>query len=103
MSQSSLPKNVPDFLRQENLDKTLEVLRQPFSLAILASIGIHAILGIVLPMLPSKDQKPAEHSVQVVELVSTDQARIPEFDKPLGNSPSISNPTKLPNQVSKTL
>jgi outer membrane biosynthesis protein TonB len=103
MSQSLLPKNLPDLLRQENLDKTLEVLRQPFSLAILASLGIHALLGVTLPMLPAaKPKEPDPEAVKVVELSPAEQARIPELSNPQVNFPPISSKTKLPDQSSKS-
>jgi hypothetical protein len=103
MSQSLLPKNLPDLLRQENLDKTLEVLRQPFSLAILASLGVHALLGVTLPMLPAaKHKEPDPEAVKVVELSPAEQARIPELSNPQVNFPPISSKTKLPDQSSKS-
>jgi hypothetical protein len=103
MSQSLLPKNLPDLLRQENLDKTLEVLRQPFSLAILASLGVHALLGVTLPMLPAaKHKEPDPEAVKVVELSPAEQARIPELSNPQVNFPPVSSKTKLPDQSSKS-
>ncbi|UBF25385.1 hypothetical protein K9N68_27905 [Kovacikia minuta CCNUW1] len=102
MSQSSLPKNLPDFFRQENLDKTLEILRQPFSLAILASLGVHGLLWAILPLLPeAKPPEPTPEAVKVVELSPADQARIPELANPQINFPPISNQTKLPSQSPK--
>ncbi|MGA7933604.1 MAG: hypothetical protein WCA35_08660 [Kovacikia sp.] len=103
MSQSSLPKGPSDLLRQENLDKALEILRQPFSLAVLASLGVHGLLWAILPMLPpAQSPESTPESVKVIELSPADQARIPELANPQVNLPPISNQTKLPTQSSKT-
>ncbi|NJP08324.1 MAG: hypothetical protein HC866_01680 [Leptolyngbyaceae cyanobacterium RU_5_1] len=80
MSQSSLLKNVPDLFRQENLEKAWVLLRQPTSLAVIASLGVHGLLWFGLPLVSSSEQKPpdAERTVQVVELSPLEQSRLPQ-------------------------
>lgn len=93
MSQSLLPKGLPDFLRQQNLDKTLELLRQPGSLALLASLGLHGSLWLGFPLLPGDQPSPLEtqRTVQVVELSPLEQQRLPGVSAPQPALPSASN------------
>ncbi len=84
MSDSLSPQKQPDLFSPETQKRILEILRNPFSIAILASVGLHGLAFIVLPMLPSA--KPAEldpkQTVGVIELSPMEQLRLPDFVNP---------------------
>ena len=49
----------------------------------MASVGIHAALGVSLPYLPiSSQEKPSSRTVQLVQLSPTEQSRIPQLTPP---------------------
>lgn len=56
------------------------MLRQPFSIAILASLGIHGALWFLLPFMPTGNpiQMSNQKSVGVVELTPLEQLRLPD-------------------------
>lgn len=61
-----------------------QFLQQPVGISAIASLGIHALLFAVLPVLPYaalvEDKEPdIRQSVEVVELSAEEQARLPEF------------------------
>lgn len=61
-----------------------QFLQQPTALSAIASLGVHALLFAVLPILPYsalvEEQEPdIRQSVEVVELSPEEQARLPEF------------------------
>ncbi len=63
---------------------------QPTSIAVMASLGIHGLLGVSLPYLPIASQekpKPLQN-VKLVQLTPTEQSRLPQ----------LSPPPPLPNQ-----
>lgn len=72
MSYSSLIKSLP------------ETLRQPTWLAVLASLGVHGLLAIALPILPSSSRTldDAQRTVQLLELTPEEQSRLPDFSIP---------------------
>lgn len=92
--------SIPDTLYQN--------LRHPTWISTIASIGIHGILGIVLPFLPQASSRLTEpgipRPVSLVELTPEQQSRLPDFSTPQISLPSVppSNPdiyalTPLPN------
>ncbi|MBE9127377.1 MULTISPECIES: energy transducer TonB [unclassified Coleofasciculus] len=62
-----------------------EKLNQPTSIAVMASVGIHAILGVSLPyVMPvfSREEPPLRQTVQVLELTPADLSRLPDLSVP---------------------
>ncbi len=71
-------------------------LLQPTSIAIFASIGIHALmLGVALPSLLmfSSEQQMTARTVRILELTPAEQNRLPDFSVP----PPPSNVPPFPN------
>ncbi len=97
MSDFLLPKSSPR-LTQETLEKTLVVLRQPFSLAVIASITVHGIIWAVAPLLPAGQSPEVDTSrqVSVVELSPNEQLRLPDFANPQITFPPLSAPSQQP-------
>ncbi|WP_421655489.1 hypothetical protein [Leptothermofonsia sp. ETS-13] len=93
MPDSLSPQKQPDLFSPETQKRILEILHNPFSIAILASTGLHGLAFIVLPMLPSA--KPAEidpkQTVGVVELSPIEQLRLPDFANPQVTFPPASS------------
>lgn len=58
-------------------------LRQPTSIAGVASIGVHGLMWVVLPILPlqsSETEEPEiQHQVSLIELTPAEQERLPDF------------------------
>lgn len=99
MANFSSLKNVPDLFQPQNLDKAGQFLRQPLALAVLASLGAHALLAVSMPMWSaSGEKKPDTRSVPIVELSPLEQARLPQTDLPKSLSPL----PKTTNKSSKT-
>ncbi len=74
MSYASSTKSFPGLL------KTLPLkLSQPTGIAVIASVGIHALLGVSLPYLPisSKAKPKPIRNVQLLELNQNDLSRLP--------------------------
>ncbi len=68
MSYISILKNIPGFFGQ------------PAGIATMASLGLHGILGLALPLLPSNPkpaEKPPEKTVPLVTLTPEEQSRLP--------------------------
>jgi len=81
MSNSSLLKNVPPFLPKPTAKKLWEGIKQPFAIAIFASLGVHGLLWVGLPLLPSANSPSSENQrkLNVVELSPLEQqARLPQ-------------------------
>lgn len=74
MSYASFTKSFPDLLK--NIPQKLG---QPTGIAVLASIGIHAVLGASLPYLPlASNEKPKPvRNVQLLELGKNELDRLP--------------------------
>lgn len=88
MSYASLIKILP------------ETLRSSTGKAALASLGIHGLLGVVLPVLPF-DSKPVESQMQrtvgLIELTPAEQSRLPQVSTPQVTIPSVATqPSGLP-------
>ncbi len=70
MSYVSLLKTIPDFLSQ------------PAGIAVLASVGIHGVIALMLPLMPVETKKTKEvktpKPVGVVELNQAERQRIPQ-------------------------
>jgi outer membrane biosynthesis protein TonB len=97
MSYSPLQKPSLELLSQENLQKALIILRHPTSLALLASVGIHGLLWVGLPLLPpaEPEQPDTRRTVGIVELSPMEQLRLPDFA-----TPQILSPSSLPSPKS---
>jgi hypothetical protein len=69
----------PSFI--QNLAQTL---RQPPWLGTFASIGVHGLLWVVLPILPISSNTPEQErrTVQLVELTPEELGRVPQFTQP---------------------
>ncbi|MBC7972193.1 MAG: hypothetical protein H7Z11_19045 [Verrucomicrobia bacterium] len=95
MSNSFSPKKAPN-LNQETLERVLVTLRQPFSIAVLASLGLHGVLWAALPnMLADTEKVPdTQRRVQTVELSPAEQSQLPSFG--INQVPTLlpTNPTK---------
>jgi TonB family protein len=66
-------------LEKNSLEKTVETLRQPIAIAVVASLGAHALLWFGLPLLSfEEDQTNKQRTVQVVELSPLERARLPQ-------------------------
>jgi hypothetical protein len=97
MSYSSM-KNFSNFFSPEHLQKTGEMLRQPFAIAVYASLGFHALLGFGLPFLSSsKPPMPEQRPVNVVELSPLERSRLPQQNPLPGFSPTPKSTTPEAN------
>lgn len=102
MANFSSLKNVPDLFQPQNLEKAGQFLRQPLALAVLASLGAHALLAISLPLWSASGQKqPDRRPVSVVELSPLEQARLPQSDLSKALSP-LPKTTRKSDKSSKT-
>ena len=91
MSYASLIKTVPESLRSST------------GLAALASLGIHGLLGAVLPLLPldSKAVEPQmQESIGLVELTASEQSRIPQAATEQITLPAIGTPSSVLSPLS---
>ena len=81
MSNSFSPKNTSNVFTQETLERLLTALRQPFSIAVLASLGLHGLLWAVLPNFLAETEKApdAKQRVRTVELSAAEQSQLPQF------------------------
>jgi hypothetical protein len=81
MSNSFSSKKAPTFLNQETLERVLVALRQPFSIAVMTSLGLHGVLWATLPNILAETEKVADtkQRVQVVELSPAEQSQLPSF------------------------
>uniref|UniRef100_A0A832H5D3 TonB C-terminal domain-containing protein n=1 Tax=Oscillatoriales cyanobacterium SpSt-402 TaxID=2282168 RepID=A0A832H5D3_9CYAN len=107
MSNFSPLKNVPPILQNQSAETLWKTLRQPFSLAVLASLGVHTLLWFGLPLLPSSSAKqPEQRTLSVVELSPLEQAaRLPQTSpnqpfnlspKPDSSKPSDATSSSVP-------
>ena len=76
MSYVSLLKNIP------------EILSQPIGIAAIASLGIHAAIAMIVPLMPMESNKPKEtassKTVGLLELSQADQNRLPQSTPQIG-------------------
>ncbi|MCA1991137.1 MAG: TonB family protein [Coleofasciculus sp. S288] len=72
-------------------------LTQPTGIAVMASAGIHALVGVALPYLPNSSQENpnSPQPVQLVELTPTELSRVPDLAPPPPLPPSAFSPTPL--------
>ncbi|MGC1396720.1 MAG: hypothetical protein WA828_20865, partial [Coleofasciculaceae cyanobacterium] len=81
------PKRNPNPNRFQDFSQKLFT---PTGIAVLASIGIHGVLAVLLPFMGnSSSQKSAPKTVQLVQLSPAEQSRLPQsaLPTPLGASP----------------
>ncbi|MBF2027345.1 MAG: energy transducer TonB [Oscillatoriales cyanobacterium C42_A2020_001] len=99
-------KNVPPILQNQSAETLWKALRQPFSLAVLASLGVHTLLWFGLPLLPSSSAKqPEQRTLSVVELSPLEQAaRLPQTspNQPFNLSPKP-NSSKSSNSTASSV
>ena len=76
----------PESAMSHTLIKNLpETLSQPLSIATLASLGVHGLFWVILPVLPLDSQSEAAHSprtVGLVQLTPEEQSRLPQAATP---------------------
>jgi hypothetical protein len=107
MSNSLSPKNTSNIFTQETLERVLVALRQPFSIAVLASLGVHGLLWAALPNFLAETEKipDTKQRVQTVELSPAEQSQLPQFSvtqlpqtlPPANPSKPTQSATKLPD------
>ncbi len=105
MSNSLSPKRLPQ-INQETLERVLEKLRQPSSIAVLASLVAHGVLGAALPSLLASqpEELDTQRRVQVVELSPAEQRQLPSLDAATPLPPSLLPAKPLqPNQPAPKL
>jgi hypothetical protein len=69
-------------------------LRQPLSIAVLASLGMHGLMAMLLPLLPPSNPAAAEQgTVKLVELSPAEQLRLPQSGAPLTFPPLKNSPS----------
>jgi hypothetical protein len=105
---SSLPPSSmpPESIKSSGIKRLLVFVRQPMSIATIASVGIHGALLFLAPSLPQGQQAKAEgpKTVNVVQLTPEEQRRLPNFSKSIpalsnplvAANPSLYNPNSLP-------
>lgn len=111
MSYASFTKSLPDFIKNAP-----QVLSQPTSIAVMASVGIHGVVAVALPYLPpaSQEAPQAPQAIQMVELTPTQQSRIPQLSPPplpalsgtlppLSTLPTLPSPYAQPSQKGSSL
>jgi hypothetical protein len=101
MSNFSSLKNVPPVFQKGTAGRVWNQLKQPFSIAVLASLGVHGLLWFGLPLVPASSSKPPEtqRTLGVVELSPLEQqARLPQSSllQPL---PKSTAPKSTPSDV----
>ena len=58
--------------------RVLSVLRQPSAIAVLASIAVHGLIAVTLPLLPMKSEEPKKpRAAKVVALTPAERSRLP--------------------------
>jgi hypothetical protein len=74
----------------------LDILRDPLAVTIMASIGLHAVLGaVLLPIITQaqpEGKKAEPTTVKVVELTPTELQRIPQVPTPLPTPTAVTLP-----------
>ncbi len=90
MSNSLTPKRLPQ-MNQETLERVLEKLRQPSSIAVLTSLVAHGVVGAALPSLLASQPEDldTQRRVQVVELSPAEQRQLPSLDAATPLPPSL--------------
>jgi outer membrane biosynthesis protein TonB len=88
MSYASFTQSFPDFIKSFP-----QKLFEPTGIAVMSSVGIHALLAVTLPYLPiaSQDKPQPIRNVKLVQLTPAEQSRLPQL-----SPPSLS---PLPNQL----
>lgn len=75
-----------------------KILTQPTGIAVIASIGVHVVLGVALPSLssfPKTEARSLTRPVELVKLTPIEQSRIPQpqpLPSPLQTLPSLPTP-----------
>jgi hypothetical protein len=87
-------RNLPDLLTSENLAKGVEIMKRPAAIAIVASIGIHGLLGLSFPMISSSSSpKDKQTPVKLVDLTPSEQSKLPQSPTSGIALPPLSGPT----------
>src|SRR4028118_469705 len=85
MSHASFNSSFPFLIKS-----VPQKLFRPTGIAVMASVGIHGLLGVSLPYLSNASREKAKplRNVQVTQLSPTEQSRVPQ----------LAPPSPLPNQ-----
>ena len=90
---SSSLSNRFNFFSQITPERVQWLLRQPSTISVLASIGVHGLAWATLPLLPSQPERPVGRSqVRVVELSPAERLRLPETIPPLRSTNPLPPP-----------
>ncbi|PSB24777.1 hypothetical protein C7B82_25550 [Stenomitos frigidus ULC18] len=79
-------------------------LRQPFSIAVLASVGVHGLLWAALPNFLAETEKipDTKQRVQTVELSPAEQSQLPQFGiNPIPQTLTPAKPSKPAQSATK--
>jgi hypothetical protein len=79
MSYASPTQSFPDFIKSFS-----QKLFEPTGIAVMSSVGIHALLAVTLPYLPiaSQDKPQPIRNVKLVQLTPAEQSRLPQLSPP---------------------
>ncbi len=78
-------KNFSDLFTQENLEKAVELAKRPAAIAIIASLSIHGLLGLSLPILSSNNaDKDKQKAVKLVDLTPAEKSHLPQQSQTAG-------------------
>ncbi len=68
--------------------------QEPFWWAAIASLGVHSLLWVVLPFLPSseKTEQEIQKPVALIQLTPQEQSRLPDFAAPQAITPTFPTP-----------
>lgn len=81
-------------LSQLTPQRVLKVLRQPSAIAVLASIAVHGLLAVILPLLPMNSEEPKKpRPVKVVALTPAERSRLPSS---FGSGSGLKSTNPLP-------
>ncbi len=88
-------RNFSEWVTPETLEKGVALLKRPAAIAIIASVGLHGLLGISLPIWSgsSKEADPKK-VVKLVDLTPAEQSRLPQA--PGVVSPALQVPSSSP-------
>jgi hypothetical protein len=101
-------KSLSDLFGPENVDRAIEILKTPAAIAVIASVGIHGLLGVSLPVLSSKDAAVDSHqkTTKLIDLTPSEQSRLPQSTSAITFPPLqnvLPNSTTLPDPLSGNL
>lgn len=68
--------------------------QEPWWWAAIASLGVHSLLWVVLPFLPSSEEteRDIQKPVELIQLTPQEQSRLPDFAAPQAITPTFPTP-----------